>query len=316
MIWVVVALGLLGLAIWPFWRESRLKKMDALARASAPGQFAHLSKGLTHYRWSGPKDGPVAICIHGLTTPSYVWDGLTPALVNMGYRVLSYDHYGRGFSDRPTGLQDRWFFLSHLDELLQDQGVDGQVTVLGYSMGGAVATAFAAENSTRIKHIILLAPAGIRLPKLGWRAKLGLKPGIGDWMMRLIYDRMHRQGVKAERHLTTAVPGIVDRQLEELEYQGFVPAILSSYRGLISEDMHPDHQKIASARIPVLTVLGETDPLIPPSVAPLLEALNPHAIIRTINGAGHGLPYTHASDVIGYLDTFLGQPAAQTHDVD
>lgn len=305
MIWIGFALLVLGLAIWPFWRERQLKPMDETERQSAPGQFANLSKGLTHYTWHGPTDGPVAVCIHGLTTPSFVWGGLVPTLTSMGYRVLTYDHYGRGYSDRPEGLQDRRFFLDHLNELLDDQGVTGDLTVLGYSMGGAIATCFAAQNTDRVKQAVLLAPAGIRMPTLGWRAKLGLKPGIGDWLMLLIYGRMHRQGVEAERELPSAVPGIVDLQLKELEYQGFVPATLASYRGIISEDLRPDHLKIADKNLPLLTVLGETDPLIPPAAGPILKDMNPNAQVEVIAGAGHGVPYTHAEAVAGHLQDFL-----------
>jgi pimeloyl-ACP methyl ester carboxylesterase len=310
MIWTGLALLFLGVAIWPFWRESQLKHMNDAARQSAPGQFANLSKGQTHYTWHGPKDGPVAVCIHGLTTPSYVWGGLVPTLTGMGYRVLTYDHYGRGYSDRPKGLQDRRFFLDHLNELLDDQGVTGDLTVLGYSMGGAIATCFAAENSDRVSQVVLLAPAGIRMPKLGWRAKLGLKPGIGDWLMLLIYGQMHRQGVEAERELPSAVPGIVDLQLKELEYQGFIPATLASYRGIISEDLRPDHLRVADKKLPLLTVLGETDPLIPPAAGPILKDMNPQAQVKVIAGAGHGVPYTHANDVAGYLKDFLKKGAA------
>lgn len=305
MIWIGLGLLALGLAIWPFRRERHLKRMDDTARHSAPGQFAKLSKGLTHYTWHGPEDGPVAVCIHGLTTPSYVWGGLVPTLTGMGYRVLTYDHYGRGYSDRPKGLQDRKFFLDHLNELLNDQGVTGDLTILGYSMGGSIATCFAAEHSERVKQMVLLAPAGIRMPKLGWRAKLGLQPWIGDWLMLLIYRRMHRTGVEAERDVPSAVPDIVDRQLKELEYQGFVPAILASYRGILSDNLQPDHHKIAGTDVPLLTILGETDPLIPPAVGPILQGINPDAQIEIVKGAGHGVPYTHAETVAEHLKGFL-----------
>jgi pimeloyl-ACP methyl ester carboxylesterase len=52
-----------------------------------------------------------------------------------------------------------------LKALLADQDVSGDLTLLGYSMGGSVITAFAAAQPERIKHLILLAPAGIDLTK-------------------------------------------------------------------------------------------------------------------------------------------------------
>ena len=73
------------------------------ARADAPGRFALLSRGATHYQFLGLRGGPLAICVHGLSTPSFVFEALAAFLIGRGYRVLIYDHYGRGYSDRSKG---------------------------------------------------------------------------------------------------------------------------------------------------------------------------------------------------------------------
>jgi len=91
---------------------------------------------VTHYRWHGPIDGPVIVAVHGLTTPATVWNGMIPFLTAQGYRVLSYDLYGRGFSDAPSGAQNIAFFTRQLGELLADQEITDAVTLMGYSMGG------------------------------------------------------------------------------------------------------------------------------------------------------------------------------------
>ena len=145
--------------------------MDAQARADAPGEFASLSNGITHYQFHGPVDGPLVVCVHGLTTPSFVYEGLAKRLMERGYRVLVYDHYGRGYSDRPKGDQDRAFFVSHLEELLEHLNIDTPFDLVGYSMGGWVVTAYAAIHPTTIKRLFLLAPAGMG-HELGWTAKL------------------------------------------------------------------------------------------------------------------------------------------------
>ena len=243
--------------------------------------------------------------MHGLTTPSFVWDGLAKELADLGYRVLVYDLYGRGYSDRPKGKQTETFFLRQLNELLAAQEVEDTFTVFGYSMGGAIATCFAAAHPERVRELVLLAPAGVRTPKLGWRARLGLWPLVGDWMMRLVYPAMHRKGTEEERNLPTTVPNIVDLQQRELDYQGFTPAVLSSFRGILSENLEPHHRKIAKERIPVLAVLGADDPLIPPSVAGPLVEWHRLARVEVVEGAGHGLPYTHTAEVAEHLRDFL-----------
>ena len=309
MIWLGLALVLAGIAIWPFRREWSLKPMDAEARRGAPGLFARLSRGVTHYQWAGPAGGPVVVCVHGLTTPSFVWNGLIPVLAGLGYRVLTYDLYGRGYSDRPGGVQDRAFFLGQLAELLDAEGVTGPMTLIGYSMGGSIVTCFAAAHPDRVNRVVLIAPAGVRRLRFGWRARLSLVPGIGDWMMRLIYPAMHRKGTEAERDLPSAVPGIVDLQQAELDYRGFTPAVLASFRGILSEDLAPDHGKIASAGLPVTAILGADDALIPLSIGERLEDWHGPGNVSVIDGAGHGLTYTHAERIGAILTETLG-PAA------
>ena len=54
--------------------------MGEIARADAPGDFCRLKNGLTHYRYFGPKTGALIVCIHGLTTPSFVFEALAEEL--------------------------------------------------------------------------------------------------------------------------------------------------------------------------------------------------------------------------------------------
>ncbi|MBC6407904.1 MAG: alpha/beta fold hydrolase [Rhodobacteraceae bacterium] len=82
-------------------------------------------------------------------------------LADLGFRVPIYDLYGRGYSDRVTGAQDVEFYVRQFEDLLTDRGVDEEIALLGYSMGGAIATAFAARHPGRIRHPILLASVGM-----------------------------------------------------------------------------------------------------------------------------------------------------------
>src|SRR6056297_2990067 len=133
MIWLgFLALALAGLAAAPFLREAAKPTMDDTARRSAPGSFGTLSRGVTHYRWMGAARGPVAVCVHGLTTPSFVWHGVAQGLGAMGFRVLIYDLYGRGYRDPPGGPQHRAVFPTQHEDMLDDQVVDRHNTLLVY----------------------------------------------------------------------------------------------------------------------------------------------------------------------------------------
>lgn len=291
--WIVLA----GIAAAPFAREALRRPMNTEARTDAPGKFATLSDGLTHYRWIGPVRGPVIVCVHGLTTPSMVWQGLATDLAELGYRVLVYDLYGRGYSDRVSGTLGRDLFQRQLTELLADQKVGEDITMIGYSMGGAIATAFAAEQPGRLKRLILLAPAGIE-HKLSAAAKVMRDlPLIGDWLALGLFAHVHRKGTEAERAANPDVADVVDYQQEELGKKGFVPAVLGSLRGALAERLEADHREISRADIPVLAIWGRADQVIPLRAMGTLAQWNRMARQEVVEGAGHGLPYTHTAEV-------------------
>ncbi|UWQ53560.1 alpha/beta fold hydrolase [Leisingera caerulea] len=299
MIWLLLlGAALLVLIITPPLRERLRKPVDAKARQTAPGAFARLSGGLTHYRWTGPLRGPVAVCVHGLTSPSFVWNGIAKGLGAMGYRVLTYDLYGRGYSDRPQGPQDRAFFLTQLEELLQDQEAGDDVTLIGYSMGGAIATAFAAAHPERLRELILLAPAGFGRSEDRMTQIIRHVPLLGDWLMHAIYPALHIRSTGRERQLPSSVPGIIDLQQQELRYRGFIPAVLASLRGILNEDFTEELRSLHSKGVPALAIWGQEDAVIPPASAGLLAERARSVRQEDIPGAGHGLPYTHTEEVL------------------
>jgi pimeloyl-ACP methyl ester carboxylesterase len=295
--WVV----LLVIVATPLAVEYRRKPMDADARRNAPGEFATLSQGVTHYEWLGPLRGPVAVCVHGQTTPSFVWHGLARGLVEMGYRVLVYDIYGRGYSDRPKGLQDQAFFQRQLDDLLKDQQVGDDFTLLGYSMGGAIVTAYTAAHPDRVRQMVLLAPGGVAI-KLGLLTRIMIKtPLIGDWLILALFPRQHQKSTEAERKLHSSVENIVDLQQRELQFKGFTPAVLSSLRGLLSGPLQAEHRAIHTAGVPVLAIWARDDALIPMSAMGTLTEWSRSARQDVVDGAGHGLPYTHTEEVLAIM---------------
>ena len=294
-VWLTLALG--GVAALPALRELRRRPMNRRVRDIAPGRFAELSGGPTHFDWLGPQRGPVAVCVHGLTTPSFVWLGLARHLTAMGYRVLVYDLYGRGYSARPRGPQDPAFFTRQLSELLAHEKIEDDITLIGYSMGGAIAAAFAAEEHHRLRRLILLAPAGMG-HELGSLARWAVEwPLIGDWVFHMGYPMQLRRGIEAERGIETSVEDIHDLQAQQLHYRGFVRSVLASLRGTLRRPLEEQHREIARHRLPVAAIWGREDQVIPLRAMGTLTQWNRDARHVVIDGAGHGLTYSHAAEV-------------------
>ena len=93
------------LVIWfPYFLKTYHLKTISKNDLPELGQWVKLSEGNIYYRWYRPeatsKDETIVL-VHGFSTPSFVWKGLLNRLMESGYNVLVYDHYGRGFSERP-----------------------------------------------------------------------------------------------------------------------------------------------------------------------------------------------------------------------
>lgn len=302
MIWFVILVVLAVVIALPYALEARRGRP---ADKDAPGKFADLGQGRTHYRWIGPVRGPVLVAVHGLSSPSDVWEGLAQGLAGLGYRVLVYDLFGRGFSDAVSGRQDAEFFIQQLEDLLEHLELEEELTLVGYSMGGAVATAFAARHPERMHRLILLAPSGIAQAEDGLHRFMRRWPVLGDWLHAVYEPARMRAGLIAGKDVESEVPGIPQMQLRELNHKGFFPALLASRRGLLSDIQRDEHRALGVQDIPVVAIWAQNDTVIPIAGLGTLAQWNRAARQEVIDGAGHGLVYTHASKVLAVLRDVL-----------
>lgn len=310
MIWIGLGTLLLVLAASPALVERLRPPIDARGRREATGDFADLSGGLTYYEWRGPSRGPVVVCVHGLTAPSYVWTPLAEMLALKGFRVLTYDLFGRGLSDRAPGAQDSAFFVRQLQELLDDQGVRSHVTLMGYSMGGAIATAYAARHPAAVDKLVLLAPVGLGHRLRGFQEFCQRLPVLGDALMLVFGGMSHRAGIDRKLPAPAAVPDIARRLRGEMNLRGTLPAVLSSQRRMLAESREEDHRQFFRTGLPVLAIWGEEDAIIPLAALGRLTQLNRRVRQVSLPGAGHALPYTHPRQIMTALSDFLADAEA------
>lgn len=305
----VLALALAAVAVWPFWAEKQRIKIGGPERQGVPGQFVKLSRGVVRYEWHGPVRGPVIVAIHGLTTPPAVFAALIPGLNALGYRVLTYDLWGRGYADTPAGAQNAAYFRYQLAELLATLDLRENLTLLGYSMGGAIAADYAAAKSEQVSRVILLAPAGMQLDESRFDAFCRQTPLIGDWAFMALAPRR----MAADIALDLAAHGdatVADAQRQGLARQGYLPSVLASRRGILANAQEAAHQKLNRDGIPVVAVWGGQDDVIPLSALGVLAQWNRTAKQEVIEDAGHGLTFTHAREVATTLQGVLRERGA------
>jgi len=141
MLGIIVVLVIVALVLclpWLLGGKERLE-LDAEARADMTSEsFVALSDGVTHYQWGGPERGRKVVFVHGFSSPMFIFDPVFRALTDAGLRVLRYDLYGRGLSDRPRARYDADLFDRQLGELLDAQRVTEPVDVVGLSPTSAL----------------------------------------------------------------------------------------------------------------------------------------------------------------------------------
>ncbi|AXQ28298.1 alpha/beta fold hydrolase [Solimonas sp. K1W22B-7] len=127
------------------------------------GQYVTLQNGYRiHYQDQG--QGPVVVFLHGSGNGASGYSnfkGNYPELAQAGYRCIVPDLIGFGYSDKPSDVEyPLSFFVDCLKQTLDAIGV-AKVTVVGNSLGGAVALGFALAHPASTERLVLMAPGGL-----------------------------------------------------------------------------------------------------------------------------------------------------------
>lgn len=273
--------------------------LDAEARSSAPGQFVQLPVGTVHYEMAGSPDAQTIVLVHGFSVPYYIWDPTFSALVGAGFRVLRYDLYGRGYSDRPDVTYDQDLFDRQLVDLLPGLGIEGRVDVVGLSMGGAIAVVFADRHPELVRSLCLIDPAGLPMEKVLAQKIIEL-PGVGEWLMSLLGDRLLVAGIKGDIHVAEAGEEYVDSFRVQMRYVGFKRALLSTIRSGIISVAGEAYERVGRQERPMMLIWGREDRTVPFEHNERVRELMPTAEFHAIDGAGH-IPHFELPDVVNPL---------------
>ena len=121
-------------------------------RLNSGYQEVNLSNGITTYKDIGDKSNKVIVLVHGATFGSLAYEEYINVFVENEYRVITYDQYGRGYSDRVHSDVSIELMEKQLKELIEHCEVE-DVILYGVSFGAAVAAKYAANNTENISFI-------------------------------------------------------------------------------------------------------------------------------------------------------------------
>jgi len=275
------------------------KDLDDTARAQAGGSYVKLPEGVTHYELTGPENGQVVVLIHGATIPMYLWDAQVEALATAGYRVLRYDMYGRGYSDRPDGDYSQAFFRKQLLDLLDALKIKQPVDLVGVSMGGAMAVDFTAGHPDRVKDLVLIAPM-INSLKNDTNFKLMRIPLLGEFLTRLIAVKVMSERAAQLMQKSPKAAEYAKQFNDQTRFKGFEKASLAAVRSDAWADYTADYQKVGQQSHRILLIWGTSDNDISPEMVQAMQKALPNVEFKQLDGIGHD-PQVEVPDQVNSL---------------
>ena len=241
-------------------REDVLRTAEE-AKATSPEEVEEKDVDVggivTHCLIAGPVHAPHVIFVHGLGGSLATWSLNLPAFV-AGFRICALDLVGAGSSAKPAIDYSVPALARFLARFLDALGPDWRrVSIVGHSLGGAVALAFAGSNPEQVERLVLVDSAG-------------LGPEIDGTVVSLMHSEPTRENLRTELTRFFANPGLVQQALvEQLYQQRMQPGAQAALASTANAAFGDGQQRIdlrdilGRLNIPVLIVWGDADAVIP-----------------------------------------------------
>ena len=228
------------------------------------------------YEEHGRGEGPPVVLLHPFPFARGIWSRLTDALA-VRHRVLTVDT--RGFGESPLG--DGGYAMDDLGDdlaaLLEELGV-GRAAVLGMSMGGYAALAFAVRHPARLAALIL---ADTRAGADSAETRQARDGAIGR--IKATGSGPYLDGSMARLLSPSAPPALVRFLRDRAE-----PREASLIAGIEALRDRPDRTgALGAIRVPTLAIRGDGDQVTPAADVQQMAGAIAGATFVSIPGAGH-----------------------------
>jgi len=255
--------------------------------------------------------GQPVVLIHGYPLDGHSWEHQTRALLAAGYRVITYDRRGFGQSSKVGSGYDYDTFAADLHAVLETLDLR-DVVLVGFSMGtGELARYVSRHGHERVAKLAFLAslepflvarddnPEG--LPRAGFDdIEAAARRDRYAWFTQFFagfYNLDENLGSRISQEAVTASWNVATASAPVAAH-AVVPAWL--------EDFRADVDAVRASGKPTLILHGTADNILPiDATARRFRQGLPDARYVEIDGAPHGLLWTHADEVNAALSAFL-----------
>ena len=266
-----------------------------------------------HYEDVGA--GKPVVLIHGWPLSGRAWEGQVPALVDAGYRVITYDRRGFGQSSQPWGGYDYDTFAADLKAVLDTLDLQ-DVTLIGFSMGGGELARYVGTYGTdRVAKLVFASSVTPYLWKSEDNPEGGVDAGLAQWFHDgLTADRPAFLDEFLQLFFTAGKPSLINKpkvSAEQIAYNLDI-ALLASPKATLdcttafaTTDFRDDLTKIT---VPTLVIHGDSDGIVPFEVSGKRthEAISGSELVL-IEDAPHGVTVSHKAEWNRHVLAFLAK---------
>jgi len=258
--------------------------------------------------------GPAVVLLHGLGGFAESWRRTLDALAGRA-DVQALDLPGFGLSGKPRVRYDLTFFTRALHGFLDALGL-GQVALVGHSLGGAIAVAYALTHPGRVDRLALV---GAVVPgfdyRPSWLYRMVAVRGLGEVLALCGSRSVYRAAIGRCFHTPVAeeIDALVDwgyAARTGWEAKAAYLAALRDVRADFETRADAYRRVVVTLPMPVLLVHGRQDPVVPAAHCVSVAKGLRRSTVRWLDGCGHFPQIEHADTVNGWLEEFLvGRPA-------
>ena len=254
-------------------------------------------------------EGPVVVLLHGLAASLLTWYCNIDVLADAGYRVIAPDLPGYGDSDKPSHLDyGPDSAANFVYDFSQELGLE-RFSLVGSSAGGLIAGLFALENPKMVEKMVLVGSGGFGR-KVSWFLRVMSLPVVGD----LVYQPWLNNMMGVTKYLFYRPPAVLQELLPEMDRVKLLPgartAMLRSVRSSINlMGLRKEGyilERLKDSPVPLMTVWGAEDIIIPVSHADDVRRELPDSVVRVIPECGHWPQMEKPGQFNPMLTSFLG----------
>lgn len=252
--------------------------------------------------------GQPVVLIHGYPLSGRAWDKQVPALLEAGYRVITYDRRGFGKSSQPAVGYEYDTFAADLHALLEYLDLRDAVLV-GHSMGTGEVTHYLGHYGPgRVAKGVLVSPIPPYLLQAADNPD-GVPQALFDgfaaaaradtpaWMKGFLDNFYNTE---------TLLGTLVSDQAFQASWNLAVTASATAAVACIATWATDFREDLPKIDVPVLVIQGDADQVLPlDKTGRRLPALVNDARLVVIEGGPHAIPWTHAAQVNAALLDFL-----------